>query len=623
MNKELFKKLTLGIVILLIVGAIYIVAFQPSAKQPVQSSLLEFQQMSKAGNIEKASVTISDSTKVRVDWQSKADPEGAPFFFDDNSTLLDTTLTQISLENNIKLEIVNKNDVPVFSILMNIMFILGIVILMFFMFNRAGGGSGAMQFGKSRAKLAEEDPMSKVTFKDVAGIDEVKEELQEIIDFLKTPGKFTRFGAKIPKGVMLAGPPGTGKTLIAKAVAGEAGTPFYSISGSEFVELYVGVGASRVRDLFDKAKKTAPCILFIDEIDAVGRQRGAGLGGGNDEREQTLNQLLVEMDGFDNNEAVIVIAATNRPDVLDPALLRPGRFDRQIVVTPPDVKGREEILKVHSKGKPLADDVSLSIIAKRTPGFTGADLANVMNEAALLAARKNESKISMDSIEHAVEREIAGPEKKSKLRNEKENRLVAYHEAGHALTTYYIEGADPVHKVSIVPRGYAGGYTLSLPDEDKNFMTKKDMLNSARILLGGRIAEALKLGDISTGASNDLERATTIIRSMITEYGMTSELGALTFGQKAGGDVFLGRDFNKDRNYSEKVAALIDDVARHYMDECYKDTQKILSDHEDKLDLVAGALMEKEVLSRTDFEALLKDEDVAQVEALNTVDKGE
>lgn len=601
--KENIKRMIIGgLIAAFIISSIYFYTV-PATKDTTASSMLEFSQMAERGEIEKATVAVSDGSSVKVSWTNTATDKG--YYFEDNASLINNSLNEIAIANSIVLTTTNVQSFDVVGIIINVLLIGGMVFFFFFMMNRAGGGAGAMQFGKSKAKLAGEDTVNKVTFKDVAGIDEVKEELQEIIDFLKNPAKFTRFGAKIPKGVMLSGAPGTGKTLVAKAVAGEADVPFYSISGSEFVELYVGVGASRVRDLFDKAKKTAPCILFIDEIDAVGRQRGTGLGGGHDEREQTLNQLLVEMDGFENNEAIIVMAATNRPDVLDAALLRPGRFDRQIVIASPDVKGREEIIRIHSKNKPLAEDVDLTIIAKRTPGFTGADLANIMNEAALLAVRKNEKRISMESIEQAVEREIAGPEKKSKVMTDKERKLVAYHEAGHAVSSHYLEHTDPVHKISIIPRGFAGGYTLSLPDEDKNYITKNEMLDMVSLLLGGRVAEALVLGDISTGASNDLERATAIIRNMITLYGMTDELGPLTFASKSA-EVFLGRDFAKEKNYSEEVASKIDNAAKKYMDLCYKRTEVILTEHLEQVTKVAEKLMEQEVLVRDEFEALME-----------------
>ena len=456
-----------------------------------------------------------------------------------------------------------------------------------------------MQFGKSRAKL-QTDTHKKVTFADVAGVDEVKEELEEVVGFLKDPRKFSSLGARIPKGVLLYGPPGCGKTLLARAVAGEAGVPFFSISGSDFVEMFVGVGASRVRDLFEQAKKHNPCIIFIDEIDAVGRQRGAGLGGGHDEREQTLNQLLVEMDGFSNNEGIIVMAATNRPDILDPALLRPGRFDREITVDAPDVLGRRQILDVHAKDKPLAKDVDLDVVARRTPGFTGADLANVLNEAALLAARHNKKKIDMEELEQAVERVIAGPEKKSKVISEKEKKLVAYHEAGHAVVSYFLPNSDPLHKVSIIPRGRAGGYTLLLPKEDRNYATKSQMLDSLVLLLGGRMAESLVLKDISTGAQNDLERATDTVREMITRYGMSDELGPLTFGKRQD-TVFLGRDISHERNYSEAIAYAIDKEARAIMDEAYNRARQILSDHIDVLHQLAAVLIEKETIEAAEF----------------------
>lgn len=484
------------------------------------------------------------------------------------------------------------------------LFILLIMLAFFFymMQQTQGGGSKVMQFGKSRARLVADE--KKVTFKDVAGADEVKEELEEIVEFLKFPRKFNELGARIPKGVLLFGPPGTGKTLLAKAVSGEAGVPFFSISGSDFVEMFVGVGASRVRDLFEQAKKNSPCIVFIDEIDAVGRQRGAGLGGGHDEREQTLNQLLVEMDGFNVNEGIIIIAATNRPDILDPALLRPGRFDRQVVVNVPDIKGREEILKVHVRGKPLAPDVNLQVLARRTPGFTGADLANLVNEAALLSARRNEKKISMKALEDSIERVIAGPEKKSRVISEFEKKLVSYHEAGHALLGEYLPHTDPLHKVSIIPRGRAGGYTLLLPKEDRNYMTKSQLLDQVTMLLGGRVAEALVLHEISTGASNDLERATSTVRKMITELGMSEELGPVTFGHKEE-QVFLGRDIARDRNYSESVAQAIDNEIRRIIDECYQKAQDIINEKMDILHAIAQALMEKETLEAEEFREII------------------
>ena len=467
-------------------------------------------------------------------------------------------------------------------------------------------GTKSMTFGKSKARMINAGEKNRVTFDDVAGVDEEKEELQEIVEFLKNPKKFTDMGARIPKGVLLVGQPGTGKTLLAKAVAGEAGVPFYIISGSDFVEMFVGVGASRVRDLFEQAKKNAPCIIFIDEIDAVGRQRGAGLGGGHDEREQTLNQLLVEMDGFSDNEGVIILAATNRPDVLDKALLRAGRFDRQIVVGSPDVKAREQILEVHARKKKLADDVDLKVIAKNTSGFAGADLENVLNEAALLAARRNYKEIGMKEIEDAMVKVTMGPEKKTRVRSEKENRLVAYHEAGHAVVSRYLPTQDPVHQISIMPRGMAGGYTMYRPTEDKSFMSKTEMEENIVSLLGGRVAEALILNDISTGASNDIERASQIARNMVTKYGMSEKVGTVMFGGGEG-EVFLGRDFAQTKDYSEETAALIDEEVKRIVQTAYEKAVKILTEHVDKLHAVAGVLMEKEKIEGEEFDNIFKE----------------
>ena len=463
-----------------------------------------------------------------------------------------------------------------------------------------------MTFGKSKARVLNttDTNKTKVTFKDVAGITEEKEELAEIVDFLKSPKKFTDMGARIPKGVLLVGQPGTGKTLLAKAVAGEAGVPFFIISGSDFVEMFVGVGASRVRDLFEQAKKNAPCIIFIDEIDAVGRQRGAGLGGGHDEREQTLNQLLVEMDGFAANEGVIVIAATNRPDVLDKALLRAGRFDRQIVVGTPDVKAREEILNVHARKKKLAEDVDLSTIAKNTAGFVGADLENVLNEAALLAARRDKSEIGMAEIEDAMIKVTMGPEKKTRVISDKEKKLVAFHEAGHAVASHFLETQDDVHQISIIPRGMAGGYTMYRPSEDRSFMSKSEMEEQIISLLGGRVAEALVLGDISTGASNDIERASKIARAMVTKYGMSERLGAITFGSGQE-EVFLGRDFTQQKNFSEETSGLIDEEVKKIVDTAYKRTEDILNEHMEKLHNVANVLLEKEKIDGEEFEQIM------------------
>lgn len=480
-----------------------------------------------------------------------------------------------------------------------------LVLLFFFLMQQMqGGGSRVMSFGKSKAKLHTDDK-KKVYFSDVAGADEVKEELEEIVEFLKNPKKFSDLGARIPKGVLLYGPPGTGKTLLARAVAGESGVPFYSISGSDFVEMFVGVGASRVRDLFEQAKKSAPCLVFIDEIDAVGRQRGAGLGGGHDEREQTLNQLLVEMDGFSPNEGIIIIAATNRPDILDPALLRPGRFDREVTVGIPDINGRKEILKVHMRGKPLDSDVNVDVLARRTPGFSGADLENMVNEAALMAARHNKKEIGHRELEQAIERVIAGPEKKSRVISDYEKRLVSYHEAGHAVVGYLLPHTDPVHKVSIIPRGRAGGYTLLLPKEDRFYMTKSQLLDQVVMLLGGRVAESVVLKEISTGAQNDLERATELVRKMIMEFGMSDELGPMTLGKKQG-QVFLGRDIARDRDFGEELATKIDKEARRMIDLSYNRAKEILEKNIDTLHLVANSLMEKETIEAEEFIELMK-----------------
>jgi cell division protease FtsH len=492
------------------------------------------------------------------------------------------------------------------NIVPTVLLLIGMVVLFYFMMKQAGGGGKISQFGKANVK-AQSHSARKTTFADVAGAEEEKAEMAEIVDFLKNPKKYAEIGARIPKGVLLLGPPGTGKTLLARAVAGEAGVPFFSISGSDFVEMFVGVGASRVRDLFEQAKKNSPSIVFIDEIDAVGRHRGAGLGGGHDEREQTLNQLLVEMDGFAANESVIVIAATNRRDILDPALLRPGRFDRQIVVGYPDVKGREAILKVHTRNKPLAPDVDLAVIAKTSVGFTGADLENLVNEASLLAARKNRRAITKEDIEEATIKVIAGPEKKSKVVTEKEKRLTAYHEAGHAICTYFCKTQDKVHQVSIIPRGMAGGYTMSLPEHDKSFVSKKEMQENIITLLGGRVAEKLILDDISTGASNDIERATNIARSMVTRYGFSDKLGPIVYGHDQG-EVFLGRDFSSTPNYSENVAAEIDAEIREIIEEAYEKAKDILEENISKLHLVAKHLLKYEKIDGDEFEKLMKGE---------------
>lgn len=527
----------------------------------------------------------------------------------------DDNLTQKLVEKGID---VTQAKTPEPSALMSLLGSLLPVLLLFglffFFMNQTQGGGGKMsQFGKTKAKMTVDDK-NRVTFKDVAGADEVKEELAEVVDFLKKPQKFKAIGAKIPKGVLLFGPPGTGKTLLARAVAGEAGVPFFSISGSDFVEMFVGVGASRVRDLFEQAKKNSPCIIFIDEIDAVGRQRGAGVGGGHDEREQTLNQLLVEMDGFDANEGIIILAATNRPDILDPALLRPGRFDRQVTVGRPDVRGREEILKVHTRKKPLSGEVDLSVIAKQTAGFTGADLANLVNEAALLAAREGMETITQEQLEKSIERVIAGPEKKNRAKiSDAELNLVSFHEAGHAVIGHFLPGCDPIHKVSIVPRGNAGGYTMSLPVEDRNYMTRTHLLHEVTMMLGGRVAEEIVLGEISTGASNDIERASNTIRQMVTRWGMSDELGTIAFGEDQE-QVFLGRDIGHSRNYSEAIAFSIDKEVKRLMDECHAHARALLNEHRDKLDAVAAALKEREVINAFEFQGIMDGKDFETID---------
>ena len=520
---------------------------------------------------------------------------------------IQTLMTEV--EDNIKndeLSVKQESEsiwVTIFSIIAPLALLILFGIFFFISIVGRQSGSKTMSFGKSRARVVGQGEKNKVTFNDVAGVDEEKQELQEIVEFLKNPKKYTDMGARIPKGVLLVGHPGTGKTLLAKAVAGEAGVPFFIISGSDFVEMFVGVGASRVRDLFEQAKKNAPCIIFIDEIDAVGRQRGAGLGGGHDEREQTLNQLLVEMDGFAINEGVIVMAATNRPDVLDKALLRPGRFDRQIVVSQPDVKAREQILNVHARKKRLAEDVDLSIIARNTSGFSGADLENVLNEAALLAARFNQPEITMKNIEDAMVKVTMGPEKKSRVRSEKENKLVAYHEAGHAVVSKFLPTQDDVHQISIVPRGMAGGYTMYRPTEDKSFVSKTEMQENIISLLGGRVAEKIILNDISTGASNDIERATKIARAMVTKYGMSDRIGPMMLGSDQE-EVFLGRDFAQGKEYSEETAGIIDEEVKAIIDYAYRVCEKILRENIDKLHAVAGVLLEKEKIDGEEFDAI-------------------
>ena len=600
--KRTFRSIAFYLAMIAVIVAIY--SFTSGTGQKEQKSIysdliIKIQQgdvaeLSVVDNI--ATVKLNDGTSMEVE---------VPSYYTLKEDAGTAMQDQIS-EGKLKVETPLPYSPPWWLTLLPSLGLLVIFIIFWFAFMRqAGGGSGPggmMNFGKSKARVSSDGKTNK-TFADVAGEDEEKAELAEIVDFLKTPDKFRRLGARIPKGVLLVGPPGTGKTLLAKAVAGEAGVPFFSISGSDFVEMFVGVGASRVRDLFDTAKKQSPCIIFIDEIDAVGRHRGAGLGGGHDEREQTLNQLLVEMDGFGVNEGVIIIAATNRPDILDPALLRPGRFDRQVVVDAPDVKSREEILKVHSKVKPLAADVDLSVIAKTTIGFSGADLENLMNEAALAAARKGAREISMFDIEDSIMKVIAGPEKKSRKVTERERRLTAFHEAGHAVVSKMLPTQDRVHQVSIIPRGRAGGYTLSLPKDDTFFNSKTEMLEEIVSLLGGRVAEQLFLGDISTGASNDIERATNIAKSMVTKYGMSERLGARTFGDQ-NNEVFIGLDYGHTVDYSQETAAVIDEEIHKIIDECYKRCTDILNSHRESLTKVAELLLEKEKIEGEEFDAL-------------------
>ena len=507
-------------------------------------------------------------------------------------------IVKVSTDNQPFLETISNWILPISSIVL--IFLLWTMLMSFTTMRQGGGQGGQVSFGKSKARMINQEDKTKLTFKDVAGIDEEKEELEEVVEFLKNPKKFTDMGARIPKGVLLVGQPGTGKTLLAKAVAGEAGVPFFFISGSDFVEMYVGVGASRVRDLFQEAKRNAPCIIFIDEIDAVGRQRGAGIGGGHDEREQTLNQMLVEMDGFSANEGVIVLAATNRPDVLDKALLRPGRFDRQIVVPPPDVKAREQILAVHSKKKTFAEDVDMKLIAKNTSGFVGADLENLLNEAALLAARQDHTAIEQKDIEDAMVKVTMGPEKRTRVRSDKEKRLVAYHEGGHAVVSKFLSTQDPVHEISIIPRGMAGGYTMYRPSEDKSFISKTEMEEQIISLLGGRVAEELVIKDISTGASNDIERATAIAKSMITKYGMNERLGTVTYGSESQ-EVFLGRDLAQEKTYSEETAAIIDEEIKKIISTSYQRAKELLEQNMDKLDAVATVLIEKEKITEEEF----------------------
>ena len=585
------------LIILIAISVIDYFSTRSSTKQEINYT--DFLQQVESKNVSKVTIidnivkgTLADGTEFTT--------------ITPNSPNGDANLVKTLQDKGVMIKAENPPEPPwwssVFSSLLPMLLLIG--VWFFIMQQTQGGGGKVMSFGKSRAKMTGGDKI-KVTFQDVAGADEAKQELEEVVEFLKHPKKFNDLGARIPKGVLLFGPPGTGKTLLARAVAGEAGVPFFTISGSDFVEMFVGVGASRVRDLFEQAKKNAPCIVFIDEIDAVGRQRGAGVGGGHDEREQTLNQLLVEMDGFAANEGIIIIAATNRPDILDPALLRPGRFDRQIVVDKPDVRGRMAILKVHAKGKPVTEDVDLDVLARRTPGFTGADLSNLVNEAALLSARRNKKKIAMAEMEESIERVMAGPERKSKLVSDREKRLTAYHEGGHTIVGMLLPNADPVHKVTIIPRGRAGGYTLMLPKEDRSYATRSELMDKLKTLLGGRVAEEVVLKEISTGAQNDIQRASQLVRSMITQYGMSDVLGPISFGEGQDHQVFLGRDINHQRNYSEEVASEIDKEVRKYMDDAYEECRTIIEGNLDKLTLIAEALIEYETLEASELEELM------------------
>ena len=577
-------------------------AFYRNGTQGKVISYSEFKEAYVENKIE--TMTIKED-KMSVDGVFK---DGKRFTSYVSNKMLDNLLQETQgVETEIKYN--PPNNMGIWISFLPTILIIGLIIFGLFMFTQqaqnSGGNRGVMNFGKSKAKMANLDG-KKVTFKDVAGADEEKGELEEIVDFLKQPKRYIEMGARIPKGVLLVGPPGTGKTLLAKAIAGEAGVPFFSISGSDFVEMFVGVGASRVRDLFEQAKKNAPCIIFIDEIDAVGRQRGAGLGGGHDEREQTLNQLLVEMDGFGVNEGIIMIAATNRPDILDPALLRPGRFDRRILVGAPDVKGREEVLKVHTRNKHLSEDVDLKVLAKMTPGFSGADLENLTNEAALLAVRGGKSSIDMEDIEEAITRVIAGPEKKSRVVSEYDRRITAVHESGHAVVSNVLEYADPVHEISIIQRGMAAGYTMNLPEEDRTHTSKKQLKDKMVELLGGRVAEKLVIGDISAGAKNDIDRASHIARSMVMEYGMSDVIGPISFGNSDGGEVFLGRDIGKSSNISEETSAKIDEEIKKLIDEAYNRAESILKENINKLNAVTDVLLQKEKIDGDEFREIFK-----------------
>lgn len=616
------RKFFRGASFYILIFIVLLILVQQFAQQPQQTIDIDFSRLYKElinGNVNEIHIvdrSIEGTLQRNDDTVNFRSFIPAVFSEERFTTIIEE---QMINQNNLRVTGAPPAGTPWFIELLPSIFMLLIFVVFWFVFMQQsqGGGNRVMSFGKSRAKLHKDDEKRKITFDDVAGLDEEKEELQELVDFLKNPRKYIELGARIPKGILMVGPPGTGKTYLTRAVAGEAGVPFFSISGSDFVEMFVGVGASRVRDLFEQAKKNSPCIIFIDEIDAVGRRRGAGLGGGHDEREQTLNQLLVEMDGFGVNEGIIIVAATNRPDILDPALLRPGRFDRQVMVGTPDIKGREAILKVHSRNKPLDKDVDIRVLARRTPGFTPADIENLMNEAALLTARRNEKKIRMATIEEAITKVIAGVEKKSRVISEKERRLTAYHEAGHAVVATLLPNTDPVHQVTIIPRGRAGGFTMILPEEDKYYATKTEMEEHIVHLLGGRTAEKLVLNDISTGAQNDLQRVSDIARAMVTKYGMSDVIGPMALGS-GDDEVFLGRDFTSRRNYSEKVASEVDHEIKRIVDEGYEKAKQLLSDNIDKLHVIAKALLKLETLDAEMYkkifygEIVINDEDTIE-----------
>ncbi len=600
MNRTLRTILVYGVVVVLMV--VVAQTWFETGDKPVEITTSEFIQDVEAGRIKE--VTMFTRSDVVTGYYVDDEEGTSPGFTFSYPPEYEGTLTEVLVANDVPM--FPESDTSVWEVVISLLPWLFLIGFMIFIFTQMqGGGNRVMQFGKAKAKQVTRDT-PKVTFDDVAGVEEAIEELEEIKDFLQNPAKFRAMGAKIPKGVLLYGPPGTGKTLLARAIAGEAGVPFFSISGSDFVEMFVGVGASRVRDLFEQAKAQAPAIIFIDEIDAVGRHRGAGLGGGHDEREQTLNQLLVELDGFDVNTGVIVIAGTNRPDILDPALLRPGRFDRQVVVDRPDLKGRQAILAVHARGKPLDDEIDIAVLARQTPGFTGADLANLINEAAILAARRDKKRVGMEELEEAIDRVIAGPERKSRVISESERKLTAYHEGGHALVGFALPNLDPIHKVTIIPRGRSGGYTMALPTEDRFFKRRSEMVDELAYSLGGRTAEELVFGDPSTGASNDIDTATDLARKMVMEYGMSDRLGPMKYG-KAAGEVFLGRDYSRQPDYSDEVASFIDAEVRKLISQAHDEARQILTTHEDALHRIAAELMDKETVDAAEVAEIFFD----------------